>query len=139
MLAWPMAATAQSEGAFSVASIKGDYAFFFSVAVPSATSVDFISGTGIYHLDGAGRLTGTETYNATFGGGVSCPGLSIDGTYAVNPDGTGTVNLNLTSPTNPACNGSFAQAIVIARGGEVVKAANIQTGSVLIAGEWTRQ
>ena len=51
-------ATAQT--GFSLASIKGTYGFSFSAAIPGATSVDFVGGTGVYHADGAGHLSGTE-------------------------------------------------------------------------------
>jgi hypothetical protein len=129
---------AGAQTGFSVKSIKGTYGFSFSVAVPNASSVDFIGGTGVYNADGAGHLTGTESYNSTLSGGHSCVDVSISGTYTVNPDGTGTDTINLSSP-DPQCSGSFGQTLVIVQGGKVVKATNIEPGAVLVAGEWTRQ
>jgi hypothetical protein len=129
---------ANAKAGFTLASIKGSYGFSFSVAVPNDTSVDFIGGTGVYNADGAGHLSGTESYNSTLGGGHSCLNVGISGTYTVNPDGTGTDTINLLS-ADPQCSGSFSQAIVIAQDDKVVKATNIQPGAVLIAGDWTRQ
>lgn len=123
---------------FTVASIKGSYGFSFSVAIPGQTSVAFVGGTGVYNADGSGHLSGTESYNSTTNSGHSCIGVAISGTYTVNPDGTGTDTINLSS-SDPQCSGSFQQALVIAQGGNVVKATNIQPGAVLIAGQWTRQ
>ena len=130
-------ATAQT--GFSLASIKGNCGFSFSAAIPGATSVEFVGETGVYHADGAGHLSGTESYNfTTNGGGHSCINVGISGTYTVNPDGTGTDSINLSS-SDPQCSESFQQALVIAQGDKVVKATNLQPGVVLIAGEWTRQ
>ena len=129
--------TAGAKG-FALASIKGSYGFSFSVAVPGPTSVDFIGGTGVYMADGAGHLSGSESYNSTLGSGHSCINVQISGTYAVNSDGTGTDTITLSS-SDPSCSGSFSQAIVIAENGKVVKATNIEQGAVLIAGDWTRQ
>ena len=129
---------ANAQTGFTLASIKGRYGFSFSVAIPGATSVDFVGGTGVYDVDGAGHLSGTESYNSTTDGSHSCINVSISGTYTVNPDGTGTDTINLSS-SDPQCSGSFEQALVIAQGGNVVKATNLQTGVILIAGEWTRQ
>jgi hypothetical protein len=130
--------SASAQTGFSLASIKGSYGFSFSVAVPGTNTVDFIGGTGVYHSDGAGHLSGTESYNSTNNGGHSCTNVAISGTYAVNPDGTGTDTLNLSS-SDPECTGSFDQSLVIADGGKIVKATNIQPGAVLVAGDWTRQ
>lgn len=129
---------AKAEQSFTVASIQGSYAVFFVVARPGPTTVDFMSGTGVFHADGDGNLTGTESYNATADGSYSCIDVVVTGTYSVNPDGRGTTDLTLSSP-DPRCATSFSQAIVVARGGDVVKVANIQPGTALISGQWTRQ
>jgi len=130
--------TANAKAGYTLKSIRGTYAVSFSVAVPSQNGTDFIGGTGIYRADGAGNLTGTESYNSTLSTDHQCTNVGISGTYTVNPDGTGTDSITLTS-SDPSCAGSFSQAIVIAQQGTVVKATNLQNGFVLIAGEWTRQ
>lgn len=134
-----LSGTASAKTGFTLRSIKGRYAFSFSVAIPETTgAVDFIGGTGVYKADGAGHLRGTESYNSTLNGGHSCSNVAVSGTYTVNPDGTGTDTITLTS-SDPTCSGSFSQALVIAEHGKVVKATNIQQGVVSIAGDWTRQ
>ena len=131
--------SAEARSGFNLRTLKGNYAFSFSAAIPGAASVDFVGGTGVFHVDGAGHLSGTESYNfTTNGGGHSCLNVVISGTYTVNPDGTGTDALTLSS-SHPECSESFEQALAIAQGGKVVKAANLQPGVALIAGEWTRQ
>jgi len=130
--------SASAKTGFTLASIRGTYGFSFSVAIPRATTVDFIGGTGVYNADGAGHLSGTESYNSTTDGGHSCVDVTISGTYTVNADGTGTDTLTLSS-SDPDCTGSFDQALVIVQDDKTVKATNIQPGTVLIAGDWTKQ
>ncbi len=135
-----LSGTANARTGYTDKIIKGKYAFSFSVAVPEGSAgTDFIGGAGVYRADGAGNLTGTESYNSTVGGtDHQCTDVAISGTYTVNPDGTGTDAITLSS-SDPSCTGSFSQALVIAEHGKEVKATNLQNGFVLIAGDWTRQ
>lgn len=73
-------------------SIKGT----FSYSTPSGDD-GFVVSTGTFTFDGKGNVTGTMDLNDD---GTLCPGLTLSGTYTMNPDRvTGTAALALTVPT----------------------------------------
>jgi len=125
-----------AQPAFSTASIKGSYALSFAVALGGAASVAFAGGTGVVVADGSGNLSGSESFSIT--NGTVCSGLTLSGTYTVNPDGTGVANISYTS-SNPKCTGSLTQNLAIAQGGQLVKTANVNTNVAQISGDWVRQ
>ena len=121
---------------FSKSSIKGSYALSFAVAVGGGAAIDYTGGTGVMVSDGKGNLSGTESYSDT--NGLVCTGLTLSGTYTVNPDGTGLANITYSS-SDAECSGSFAQTLAIANGGSLVKTTNIATNVEQLSGDWTRQ
>lgn len=128
--------SAQARTVFSAASIKGSYGISYSVALPNAPGpTQFLSGTGVYQADGAGHLAGEETTNTN---GEVCSG-TLNGTYTVDPNGTGTVSVTF-SPTTPGCSaGSFQQRLVIMQSGRIVRVADTIPTEVTIFEEWQKQ
>ena len=127
---------AHAQTVFSSASIKGSYGISYIVALPNASGpTQFFSGTGVYQADGAGHLTGEETTNTN---GEVCSG-TLNGTYTVDPNGTGTVSVTF-SPTTPGCSaGSFQQRLVIMQSGRIVRVADTIPTEVTIFEEWQKQ
>ncbi len=121
---------------FSKSSIKGSYAMSFAVAVGGGSAIDYTGGTGVIVADGNGNLSGTESFSDT--NGQVCSGLTLSGTYTVNPDGTGVASINYSS-SDPQCSGSFTQTLAIAKGGALVKTTNISSNVAQLSGDWTRQ
>jgi hypothetical protein len=66
---------------------------------------------GILNLDGAGNVT--ASYTVVFGGGTPTTSGTLNGTYSINPDGTGTMALN----DNGQFVGQVQFAIVVTDGG----------------------
>lgn len=95
-----------NNNAFSNAGLAGTYAASFQGTV---------AGTGVLVSDGNGNITGgTETVND---GTNVCTG-SLSGTYAINPDGTGVMDLDFTTTatlagTCPTTAVSTTSALVI--------------------------
>ena len=89
---------------FSDRSLRGSYAVGISGTV---VSVGPMAGTGLLTGDGRGNLVGTQTISYGTGPCV----LTLAGTYSVNPDGTGTGSVTVTSAVGgPLCtsgNGSI--------------------------------
>lgn len=93
-------ATPQQHREYSVASLHGDYA----VVATYGGNIARALGTHIY--DGLGNLTGSAIVNQPGPNGTRIiVSIGITGTYTVNPDGTGTMNLTINLP-----NGSTATA-----------------------------
>jgi hypothetical protein len=122
-----------AQGGFSLASIRGSYAGIFEGKINTGNELLPILGTGIFVADGKGNLTGHETYTV-----VTTPcEASISGTYAVNPDGSGTDSATFT-PSTPGCTGgSYTQSLAIAQSGQLVVLSN--TNGDQINEEWHRQ
>ena len=90
---------------FSNKNLKGSYAVGFS---GTDLTVGPIAGTGVLTGDGKGNLTGTQTIKD---GPFVCT-ESFSGTYAVNPDGTGTGSVTVTStPDAGVCAASVGNVI----------------------------
>jgi hypothetical protein len=88
-------------GNFTAASLNGTYAFMTNGRVISSTSGGFaespLARVGSFLADGAGHITGgVEDVNA---GGVVTSAILFNNTssYTINPDGRGTLTLNLTA------------------------------------------
>ena len=83
-------------GKYSAASLNGQYAFVTNGEVVSTGSPVPLSRTGVFIADGMGGIKGgIEDVNSA---GQANPALQITGgSYTVNPDGRGTVTLNVLS------------------------------------------
>src|SRR5215469_16418391 len=113
--------SASAATTFSKSSIKGNYAMSFAVAV-GGEPISYAGGTGVIVSDGNGNLSGSESFSDT--DGTVCTDATISGTYTVNPNGTGTINISLTS-SEPGCTESFIESLAIASGGSLVKTTNL--------------
>ena len=87
-------------GNFSAANLNGQYAFVTSgeVFTPGSISATPLSRTGSFTADGQGHITGgVEDVNlaGTLNNAIPITG----GSYTVNPDGRGTLNLSFGSNT----------------------------------------
>ena len=90
---------------FSKRNFKGSYAIGFS---GTDLTVGPIAGTGVIVADGRGSLNGTETIKD---GPIVCT-ESFAGTYDVNPDGTGSGSITVTStPDGGICAASVGNVI----------------------------
>lgn len=119
---------------FSNRNIKGTYAGTFEgVVLKSGTPVQ-IAGVGIYTADGKGRFTGQESFVVD---GNPCEDVAVTGTYAVNPDGSGSTVLTFTSAT-PGCSGSVPQRLAIGDSSKVVVFVNIGSGQE-VTETWRQQ
>jgi hypothetical protein len=83
-------ASAGGLGSFSDQSFRGSYALGISGTVLAAGPV---AGTGVITSDGQGNVDGVQTIS--YGSGPCV--LTFAGTYSVNPDGTGTGSVTVTS------------------------------------------
>jgi hypothetical protein len=93
----------------AVGSVKGAYAFQLNNTPTPSGAIGLIS------FDGAGNVTLSYT-SVDAGQDISQPPVStgtLSGTYALNPDGSGTVNL----PAPPGQSGAAAFALVMTDGG----------------------
>ncbi len=115
---------------FSVAALHGAYAGRFSGDVDTGKGWVPILGTGVFIADGAGHLSGRETYMV----GTQVCTATIAGTYAVAADGTGSDAV--TFKAEPGCqSGSYTQSLAIGRHGDLVLLVNTNAGN-RIEEEW---
>ena len=122
--------TAAAKKGFGLSSIKGSYASIFSGKASSGVAV---LGTGVFVSDGKGGLSGHETFSVD---STVCE-ATINGTYTVNPDGTGTDAIDFTT-TTPGCDsGSYTQSLAIGGSGELILLSN--TNGDLINEQWHLQ
>jgi hypothetical protein len=118
---------------FSLASVKGSYAGIFTGNINTGTQFLPILGTGVFISDGAGNLTGHETYTV-----VSTPcEATIEGTYTVGPDGTGADSVKFMTSTPGCTGGSYTQSLAIAQSGKLVLLSNTNVDQ--INEEWQLQ
>jgi hypothetical protein len=124
---------ASAQKGFSLSSLKGSYAGTFSGKANTGTQLLPLLGTGVFVSDGAGNLSGHQTYTVS----TTVCEAAIKGTYKVNPDGTGTASVHFTS-TTPGCkDGSYTQSLVIGNAGALVLLSN--TNGDQINEEWHLQ
>jgi len=82
--------------AFDIGSLSGSYAFQFN---KFGTCQNIQAAVGVFSFDGAGSVTANFTVYNSYkwaAGGPKVTSGSSSGTYSVNSDGTGTINI--TSP-----------------------------------------
>lgn len=112
---------AQTGGPFSAASLKGNYAMYFSSFFVNAGSSMY---SGQASLDGAGNLAGEcDVYDA----GVIAPKMPFGGTYTVSPDGRGSANIVINGSTTAVkfVIVSPTQLLIIGTDGAVVVRGNV--------------
>jgi len=79
------------DGTFGLGDLKGTYVNSFQGSLGNGS---WVAGNGLLVSDGNGNITGgSEVLNDTLGD--FCPG-AITGTYTVNGDGTGGLNITFT-------------------------------------------
>jgi hypothetical protein len=111
---------AAAQASFSAASMKGSYGGIFSGNINTGTQLLRILGTGVFVADGAGNLSGHETYTV-----VTTPcEATIAGTYTVAADGSGTDSVKFTTSTPGCTSGTYTQGFVIAQSGQLVYLSN---------------
>lgn len=125
---------ASAGGGFSDRSIKGSYASTFQGSVIQAGSLLPINGTAVFTADGAGHISGHESF--VFNGTI-CTGVTSKGTYTVNSDGSGTTSFTFSS-SNPDCSGTYTQSLAIADSGRVVVLNNTNADNQ-ISETWRQQ
>ena len=87
----------QSEGPFSMASLKGPSVFHLTGAVAYVVPSGSVA-VGLETFDGSGGFTGSVERNNQ---GSITTGTSLSGTYALDPNGLGRGQLNLTGDPQP--------------------------------------
>ncbi len=133
---WLLAAQQASAGGlgpFSDQSFRGSYALGISGTVLAAGPV---AGTGVITSDGQGNVDGVQTIS--YGSGPCV--LTFAGTYSVNPDGTGTGSVTVTSTIGGALctsgNGSTVEFSFVLSGkglADRIKLAETSPGFAILA------
>jgi hypothetical protein len=126
-------ASAPATIGFSVRSIKGNYAGVFEGVVLQSGTLVHVVGSGIFIADGRGNLSGHESYVYD---GTPCS-VTLQGTYSVNVDGSGSDSISLLSAT-PDCAGSFTQSLAIGESGRVIVFSNSGANQEVTA-TWRQQ
>jgi hypothetical protein len=121
-------AGAEKEGrGCSVATLRGDYGFAVAGIRPSGpppAPPEQMIGVVLRTFDGQGNLTGTENIHGSISGLV--PDRQVTGTYTVNENCSGT--MNLTAPGIPPIEMRF----VIVNKGKEIKAAVMSPANVMV-------
>lgn len=99
----------QAQSAYNVSAVKGKFGYSMDGVYGPGT----IAGFGVMTADGIGGVSGVETVKSW---GKSPIVRSFTGTYGVNPDGTGWMQLNYSDsdvdPTGLAPAASFQFVVV---------------------------
>ena len=108
------AKTARKVKAFSNRTITGTFAYRFSgFSMDDNGNPYRLTGIGIFDLDAGGKLTGSQTSSLTAIKGMGAKHLhasyTLDGTYQIKSDGTGTALIDFTpqTPGSSALKGYF--------------------------------
>ncbi|HLH77359.1 MAG TPA: hypothetical protein VKV28_11185 [Candidatus Binataceae bacterium] len=124
---------ANAQGGFSLASIKGSYAGLFTGKIHTSSGLLPFRGTGVFTADGAGNLSGDESYTVN---GVPCS-ATIQGTYQVNADGSGSDSVKFTASGSGCTSGTYTQSLAIGQAGSLILLVN--TNADEISEEWYSQ
>jgi len=122
-------------GTFGLGDFNGTYADSFQ---GNAGGGVWVIGNGLLTSDGAGNVTGSIVINDSVGN--FCPG-SISGTYTVNGDGTGGLNVNYTpaaTGTVGTCNPLTQTAAIVIFSEHRINVAQTNTGFAVL-GNLVRQ
>jgi len=113
----------------SNATLKGDYGFTISGYQPNPDGTTSpVKGVAITHFDGAGKLTQRDFVvtggELPPGNGNSQTGFQFStgetGTYAVNPDCTGSAEIDLNVPVPFGSTGVLKLMLVVTDGGRAI-------------------
>ena len=123
-------------------ALTGSYGFSGSSTVfAPASNTSPIAVVGVLRFDGAGNVTGSETVvqpdttpNAT---NVQSFPLQLSGTYTLNADGTGTLNLTIQIPNSMPI--GVTVSFVITDGGSGFLFVQTSGGNSLFAGSGRKQ
>ncbi len=108
----------------TVASFKGSYALAINGFFYDANGFQGLySSAGLAVADGTGAISGSETENVD---GTPARGRQFSGTYTINSNCTGTVNL-VDSQNNPIVN----MDLVVGNGGKSVNLVDYDTDLIL--------
>lgn len=112
---------------YTLKSLRGAYAGRFSGTIFTNNGTLLMGGTGVFVADGKGNITGHESYNLS---GTPC-NATVTGTYAVNPDGTGTLSAAFNTTDQGCESGTYTQSLAIGDSGRIVMLANSNPGQVI--------
>jgi|GEM_PF-3479884 hypothetical protein len=124
---------ANAQGGFSLASVKGSYAGLFTGKIQTSGGLLPFLGTGVFTADGAGNLSGDETYTVN---GAPCS-ATVQGTYQVNADGSGSDAVKYTDSGTGCTSGSYTQTFAIGQAGSLIVMVN--TNGDQVSEEWHLQ
>ena len=82
-------------GAFAADAFKGTYGFTEQGSFGTSTP---LAGLGLLTADGFGNVSGSETLQIY---GSAPQALAFQGTYNINPDGSGSLSLSYQAPVDP--------------------------------------
>ena len=122
---------ASADPTFTNASIKGNFGF--------TTSGGSAASFGLMTADGAGGVTGVETAKVV---GVGTVSRQFNGSYIVNADGTGSLQINYLRVPVTSDDGEEVEAgassasysFVLVDGSKELRAVRTDTGEVITAG-----
>jgi hypothetical protein len=112
---------------FNDATLHGRYAFhnlawFVDTSQNPPVSAPF-AFSGLWTFDGKGKLTATDTLNDPTGSGV-ITNRNYSGTYSVNHDGTGTIDVTIAQGI------TVHYTLALAANGEVIEVITTREGIV---------
>jgi len=116
------------------ATLQGDYGFTVSGTRPpgpGATTVETVVGVAMTNFDGNGNLTQTDNIHGSISGYPS-PDRKGTGTYSLNADCTGT--MQLSNPGSP----TLTLAIVVVDNGNEVRTAVVDPLPVMVTSNGRR-
>jgi len=114
----------------SNATLEGDFGFLVTGTRPSGpppAAAELVVGIALTHFDGNGNLTQTDNIHGSVTG-VAAPNRQGTGTYTINADCSGT--MNLSSPGSP----TLTLAIVVVDDGNEVRAAVMNPTATVTGG-----
>ena len=90
---WGRSASVYASPGYAADALKGTYGFTEQGGASNTTP---LVGVGLLNADGNGAVSGTETVQI-YGQGTQV--RNFQGSYTINPDGTGTMTLNVPPPS----------------------------------------
>ena len=125
----------QSKGC-STATIKGTYGYTITGSRPVPTNpgqTETIIGVGVRDYDGMGNFTQVDTTKGALAG--AAVDVKASGTYAINPDCTGTAFLAIPGPPIRV----VETRLVVVRKGEEIRWIVLSPAPVMVSGHAVRR
>jgi hypothetical protein len=116
------------------ATLQGDYGFTVTgtrPSAPGATTIETVVGVAMTSFDGDGNLTQTDNIHGSISG-YTTPDRPGTGTYSLNADCTGT--MQLSSPGSP----TLTLRIVVVDSGNEVRTAVVAPAPVMVTSDGRR-